>query len=226
MTSWYRVAFASAVFVVLSGGRSQAAIITHTSDFIADGSRTHFNGFESIPVSGSQYTGGSGPYVEDTIRVQQINGDAGNDIYALYTWAGNGGIRSWYPSGGDNGYTTISLVGGGDLQSVGFHYNSGGNATLILFDLLDDGFVVHSGAASLNRTVANYLGFSGGGFDLIRIRDNHGGGGAVTDGTFQALAIDNIETLDASAVPEPGSMALFGLGSLGIVAARRRRHPV
>lgn len=205
----------------------EAAIITYTSDFIADGSRSHFNGFESIPVSGTQYTGGSGPYVEDTIAVEQINGDPPNDIWATYSFVGNAGSRAWYPNGGDHGYTTISLSGGGDFQSVGFNYNTGGGATLILFDLLENGSVVLSGTASLSRFATNYLGFSGGGFDLIRIRDNLTGGTSVTDGSYQALAIDNIETFDVSAVPEPASLTLFGLGAVGLIGfARRRRQAV
>jgi hypothetical protein len=36
------------------------------------------------------------------------------------------------------------------------------------------------------------------------------------------FAIDNIVTVDASEVPEPGSFALLGLGLLGLGAARRR----
>jgi hypothetical protein len=59
--------------------------------------------------------------------------------------------------------------------------------------------VVLSGTASIiDCDVAiNYIGFSGGGFDTIRMRNGFINlGGTVTDGTIQALAIDNIETVD------------------------------
>lgn len=38
-----------------------------------------------------------------------------------------------------------------------------------------------------------------------------------------AVAIDNLE-INASAVPEPASMALLGLGLAGVLAARRRKQ--
>jgi hypothetical protein len=225
-----QVAFACAVFFIVAGERSQAAIITHFSDFIADGSRSHFNGFEAIPNNGSVYTGGNGPYTEDLISVAQINGDAPNDIYVgSGFWPGSQG-RIWYPNGGDQGYTTISLAGGGDFDSVGFNYGTGWNgfSVTLLFELLDNGGVVMSGSAALSTSSANYLGFSGGGFDAIRLRDSISGGGMVTDGAIQALSIDGIETLDVSAVPEPSSIVLIGIGSIvtGLGAIRRRRQAV
>lgn len=223
----YRI-FASMVAVSVlftAAGQTTAAIIVHTSDFIADGSRSHFNGFEGMAVN---LYDGSVPYTEDTIRVVQVNGDAGNDIHTGdgFFWTGDAGSHQWYPTVGDHGYTMVSLAGGIDFQSVGFNYGTGGNTPLtILYDLLDNGSVVLSDSADLVSTV-NYLGFSGGGFDTIRMRDTYrGAGGTVTDGSWQTLAIDNIETLD-SAVPEPASLAIWsviGLAGIGIGAWRRRR---
>ena len=66
----------------------------------------------------------------------------------------------------------------------------------------------------------NYLGFSNGGFDTIRLRDTTtGAGGTVTDGSFQALTIDNIET-----IPEPSLLMLLGISVAGLLARRKRRN--
>ena len=102
------------------------------------------------------------------------------------------------------------------------------NSSLILYELLDNGSVVLSGTQSLSGSTDNYLGFSGGGFDTIRIRDNLGGGTSVTDGSVQALAIDNIETQGSSlaAVPELPSIAIWpvlGLIGIGLHGWKRRQ---
>ena len=218
-----RFATVFALLIALAG-QTNAAITTHTSDFIADGSRSHFNGFESIPNSLNLYTGGSGPYIEDSIQVQQINGDPGNSIMVEAFFSGSQGNYGWYPSSGDEGYTQVGLVGGGNFDSIGFNYGTGfGQDRLILVELLDDGNVVLTVTEFLDWNGPNYVGFSGGGFDTIRMRDLVGSG-SVTDGAFQALAIDNIETQDTqAAVPEPATLTIWGLGALGCAVAARRR---
>jgi hypothetical protein len=211
-------------------GPSYAGFITpHFVDFIDDDSRTHFNGFEAITAVNGFYTGGSGPYVEDTIAVQQVNGDAGNDMWVTFRyWEGSQGGFAWYPNTGDRGYTEISLLGGIDFQRVGFNYGSGGFyqtglTSQILYELLHDGAVVLTGSADLTPNV-NYLGFSGGKFDTIRVRDTlMVPGGAVTDGAYQALVIDNIE-MRHNVVPEPSAFALFGIGAMSVAAVAVRRH--
>ena len=222
-----------AVLLLVVAVPSQAAIVVHTSDFIADGTRTHFNGFESIPNDGQFFTGGAGPYTEDTIQVQQINGDPGNAISVVVTtvWTGFQGSYSWYPSLGDLGYSELSLAGGVDFQDVGFNYGTGfpTEPKDILFELLDNGAVVLVGTMPITAYPYNiggpdYLGFSGGGFDTIRMRDGSPGGGSVTDGTDQYLAIDNIEMGGGgNGSPELSTWMLLACSGLAGVVLRRRR---
>ena len=223
------IIFLGLVIVLMLGvaGQAQAAIIVHTSDFIATPS--HFNGFEQIPNNGTFFTGGNGPYTEDTIQVDQVNGEGANTIWVTnFHWTGAEGTREWYPNSGDFGYTQISLTGGVDFQDVGFNYGTGFfNPSVLSYELLDNALIVLSGTVAspdcfnCNFPLITYLGFSGGGFDTIRMRD--GGPGSVTNGQFQALSLDSIETQDA-AVPEPSTLGLIGLGLLGLGAMRRRRR--
>lgn len=216
----------SASFCLVFAAASASAVPTpQTSDFIADGSRTGFNGFESIPNDGTSFTGGAGPYTEGGITVQQINGDPGNAIWVTYGGGGqHQGSFSWYPNGGDFGYTQITLSGGGDFASVGMQLGSGFRApTLYFYELLDDGVSVLSG--TLSGVFSQYLGFSGGGFDTIRIADCSGCNANSTkigDGHLQAVALDSIE-ITGGTVPEPGAIVLTVTGLIGLVLRRRQR---
>lgn len=217
------IVFAVAGLSFFASQSASAAILAHTTDFIADGTRTHFNGFDAIPTASARYTGGSGPYSEGGITVQQVDGDSGNDIWTGYTyWSGAVG-KAWYPNGGDTGYSRITLSDGSDFADVGLNIGTGGRASLAVYELYNNGALVLAGTSSMS---SHYLGFSGGGFDTILIRDNYSGDNAgVMDQSYQTLAIDNIETQGSvgASVPEPASLALLGLGLSGLMLARRRK---
>jgi hypothetical protein len=188
------------------------ALTVQTTDFIPDGSRTGFNGLESIPNDGTFFTGGAGPYTEGGISVEQINGDAGNDIWVTYFHPG--GAFGWYSNGGDFGFTKITLAGGGQFNDVGFDYGTGfyPSGVTTYYSLWLAGVPIASG--SINSGIG-YLGFSGGGFDEIQLSD--GIGIAVN-----AAAVDNIE-IASSKVPDTGaSLALLTLGLSTLTILRRK----
>lgn len=197
-----------------------SAVTVTFVDLIPDSSRTAFNGFEALPATG---TGGPS-HTEDGIQVDQVGGDL-NGIWTYCAQCFGGtleGERAWYPNGGDFGYTRITLVGGADFSSVGFRTGSG----LLLaediwryYELWDDSALVLSGIYPATALTAGYLGFSGGGFDEIRIRDSAVDNAAFLDGNLNAFAVDSIET---AAVPEPGTLLLIGTGLLGLARLRRR----
>jgi hypothetical protein len=205
------------------------AITLHTGDFIPDITRTNFNGFEAIaPLSINTYTNGS--YTEDGVTVENPT-DVGLTLNILTACIGAGfcfnpsheGARSWYPDGGDLGYTRITRVGGVDFVNVGLILGSGFAATRedVYYELAKNGLVVKSGRVPGLNNTPSYLGFSGGGFDEIRLRNGFEPQFTLLDGTLNALAVDSIEL--SSTVPEPSPWALLagGLIMLGFTRARR-----
>jgi hypothetical protein len=204
------------------------AATVHTADFIADGTRTNFNGFEGTPSTGSF----GSTYTEDGITVAQINGIP-NGI-----WTGCGGcfgggtgqpegVRSWYPNGGDNGYTSITLSSGMNFTDVGFFTgNGGGSTSLYLYVLLSGGAAVQTGNVATSFQEGGYLGFGGGGFDTILVRSS-GGGTSFFDGRPNIFALDGIELAGVpSAVPVPTAVWLFGTALIGLFGFGKRKPSI
>jgi hypothetical protein len=220
-----------AIICVISIGATPlyATIEVHTSDFITNTSRTNFNSFEALPPVLDH--GLPGLHIEDGIRVEQI-ATTSHGIVSLWWWSGNvgnpqppDGARSWYPNVGDNGYARITRVDGLEFHNVGFMRGSGipevGNqgAGTMLYELYQGGSLVLAGSVPHVQN-GLYLGFSGGGFNEIRVRDGAPGDmQSFYDGTRNGLALDAIEL----SVPEPSSMALVALAVLGVTAGAFNR---
>lgn len=211
----------AALALSLVAGLAQAAPVVKNSDFIANATRTQFNGFEFMPLVSGIYSGGMS-YTEGGIKVTQKNGDAGNDIWATYNPGGLDGAKDWYPNGGDNGFTEIKLASGADFFDVGMLIGSGNSGhNTAYYQLWNDGALVLSGTVAQTRAF-HYLGFAGGGFDTILLRDGPSGR-LLADGTHNALALDAIEARGGS-VPLPSSLALMvaALPAVGLVRRRRK----
>lgn len=210
---------------------AQATPVVYTYDFIPDSSRSRFNGFENAPVSGWYYNG-TFPYVEDGISVSQV-ADSPKQIWMrcgaikangyCFGTAGHDGNYSWYPNGGDDGYTKITRADGLNFANVGFVTGNGytiSGAAYLHYVLLENGLTVLEGQILIpkNSPARGYLGFGGGGFDEILVSEP-----IAIVGT-NVLAVDSIEM--SNFVPEPQTLALLlaGLGLIGIMATTRKRE--
>ena len=199
-----------------------AAPTLHTTDFIANANRTNFVDFE--PIGNTTSFGAS--FTQNGVSVNQVNGQ-GNDIWTSCTsscWFSNTTF-TWYPNGGDLGWTEITKADASDFSDMGLDLGSGfgPGSKPVLYELLLNGVSVLSGSIITPAAADGYIGFSGGGFDQVRLRNTFSGGGNFGDGALNALAIDNIElAAPGGVVPEPGTLALLGLGLAGVAISRRR----
>jgi hypothetical protein len=206
----------------------------------------YFNGFEAIGTS--QYEFNS--YTEGGITVSYVGTfrpdarfvDPPLDSSGIWTtWTpqiGGEGDYGWYGPG--EGYTAIKLTSGVNFQDIQFLAGSGwGNATTFTqFQLLNDGVVVlmgileietgnHSTGAWANGIPNTdggmaYFGFSGGGFDEIRLQNRGFPVTSFDPAEFEAGAYDSFAAI--SEVPETAPSIAFFTVAFGILCVRSLRE--
>jgi len=196
-----------------AAGSASSAIVVENSNFIS--SPTNFNGFEGI---GAQDNFPSNTvYSEGGINVEYI-GSA--EIWTTYTPSiGGEGNYGWYPNGGGQGYTAITLASNADFQNIQFLLGNGftGNNAPAAYQLLENGTVVLTGTTTSTYPMS-YLGFSGPGFNQVDIKSNYSLG-PFDPTAYEAAAIDSI----AVATPIPAALWLVGSGLAGVFGFARRK---
>lgn len=224
---WLR-ALALSAAALLAAPAAQAAAV-HLADLV--GTPTVTIDFETAPA-----TLAAPVWLESGVLVSQANfGDALSDI-----WMASGfgtGQRSWFPNGGDFGWTRITRIDGSRFDAVamlgGSGWLDGEGQQEIRFELRDNGGLVLEG--SFDATFwGEVFSFSGGDFDEIRLRAHRGplvsmdDCAPVANHRCNSFWFDDLQlgAADRTEVPEPDALALalMGLAALRAAAARRTRE--
>ena len=213
--------FATALCLAALGSARAATV--HLVDIVAD--PVAVNDFELAPEFRAL------TWAQQGIRVTQVDGSGDADAI----WLGSGlglGDRSWYPNGGDDGWTRLTLDSGEAFGALSFFGGSGWNLPpqTLYFELAFDGLAVLSGtlAASFG---GSWFSFAGGDFDEVRLRASRGDVSSLTDCPLgppgpnngcNLAWLDEIRVGTAQSVSEPGSLALV-LAALFLVSRFARR---
>lgn len=129
-----------------------------------------------------------------------------------------------YGSGGNNGYVTIKGAKDEVFSGIGFLVGNGYgyNYNFVTYATYLNGTLSGEGRVETPNGLISFVDAEG--FDELRVSADSFRYSPF--GEFQAIAIDDlkIDIKDAvSDVPEPGSLALLGLGVIGLTSIRRQK---
>lgn len=170
-------------------------------------------------------------WVQQEVRATQAFGDPGLGQMWMASGFGNGN-RSWFPDGGDNGFTRLWMDDNTTIDAIAFFGGSGwlSPGQTMYYELALDNVVVLSG--SLPATFfGSWFGFAGGDFDEVRIRASQGPVNGLFDcpsggigGNCNFAWVDDIR-VGPAVIPLPSTAWLVLPALLLAAAGTPRRTP-
>jgi len=210
---------------LFAAGMAQAGIITVTNDPTGTG-RAAFGANDTMDWTtvGAEFAVIANPFIGTSngglnMTVSQSGTSSFQRRTMGTSWNGNftdGPNLLW--TRGTNG--PISIAFASAIRGVGFQINpnnSDTSTTIQLFDTANVSLGLFNLTTNDRSTSsASFLGFSSSMVDIARI--------SISQSPFNDFTINQLSLITASTIPEPATLAIFGLGLTALGFARRRKR--
>lgn len=222
-----RLTVACVAILVATAGQVQAGIMAQIGS-LGSGTITNFEDFDGGEFTDLGLPGNSFSSIAGLSFDLPVGG--------FITWSGDGSVgfntRSLYQSGGANSMTSISLTSGANIKQIELDIANGygpASPQNIWVRAYNDGFATGDDFVFSLSAPGTIAVWTDGGtvFDELRVQSYGFSTPSLNESQFGTASIDNVTIFSSNPapvpVPEPTSLAIFGIMGLTACGVRRRR---